>query len=171
MIFMILIKGWCANVSHRGLQKKLYSVRLRITRLFFWYIQNINWQNVIFTNIQTSCALLECLQLMICFKVPFFKTGSRALDQNRAWFNRDQPEDTATLTSPSVSPIMGDPPTAAPPILDPKDPVTFSYHSAANMARPESSASMICGERRVWNVVSAFLFKYARKFMHGRDLT
>ena len=29
---------------------------------------------------------------MICFKVPFFKTGSRALDQNRAWFDRDQPE-------------------------------------------------------------------------------
>ena len=39
-----------------------------------------------------SCAFLECLQLMICFKVPFFKTGSRALDQNRAWFDRDKPE-------------------------------------------------------------------------------
>ena len=62
--------------------------------LFIYIFGEYNrWKHTFISKkIQMSCAFLECLQLMICFKVPFFKTGSRALDQNRAWFDRDKPE-------------------------------------------------------------------------------
>lgn len=69
----------------RGMMRKCFTSRASEKTLF----RTVAYYSSIFL---TSCALLECLQLMICFKVPFFKTGSRALDQNRAWFNRDQPE-------------------------------------------------------------------------------
>ena len=76
--------------TSRAAEKTLFRTIAYYSSIFL--VSTIVGNLRVFRKIQMSCAFLECLQLMICFKVPFFKTGSRALDQNRAWFDRDKPE-------------------------------------------------------------------------------